>query len=335
MPKSGHTPRPEYPNWLSPGITTWPPPQIESPGVQSATQLASRFPGCWHCPTTHACRAPHLPSLPNTCTEVDTDRQRTGWVNPATGDDAGRGRIQAPDMTGSDLPSAPHCPQRPAPVRIAAERSIRIDTADGVSLEARALFPVGSSRAVVICHPHPLYGGTMHNAMVVVFVKGLGEQKAPEIATLRFNFRGVEGSGGGYDQGRAEVLDVLAALDRVVSELSCARITLLGYSFGAAVALHAAGRHPRVERLALIAPGFRVLNVPIPRRVPQIPIQILVGDRDPLVPIQEAQSLADELGARLHVMQGADHVFVTQRRRVVQTLLTFIAPELGLNETGP
>jgi uncharacterized protein len=266
---------------------------------------------------------------------IEANRQPTAYLRPATGGDAGAKRTQTPDMAGSDLPPAPQSPQRPPPADIAAERSLQIETADGVSLEARAQFPVGATRAVVMCHPHPLYGGTMHNAMIVVFTKSLGELNRPAIATLRFNFRGVEGSGGRHDQGRAEVLDVLAAVDRVASELSRARVTLLGYSFGSAVALHAASRHPGVERLALIAPALRVSNVPTPQRIPQIPIQILVGDRDPLVPVQEAQALAAQLGATLQVLQGADHVFVTQRRRVVQTLLPFIAPELGSIGTGP
>jgi alpha/beta superfamily hydrolase len=205
---------------------------------------------------------------------------------------------------------------------------MRFATVDGVSLEALGRFPAGAGRAVVLCHPHPLYGGTMHNALVVTFARVLAERGGEDVATLRFNFRGVEGSDGRHDGGEAELLDVLGAVDALRRELPETRLSLLGYSFGSWVALRAALEHDAVERVALVAPATRLFESFDPSRPRRsLPVEILCGDRDAFVHVPAARGLAGALGARLHLVEGADHLFLRHRAVAARTLLAFLAPE--------
>ena len=106
--------------------------------------------------------------------------------------------------------------------------------------------------ACLVCHPHPLFGGTMHNKVVFHAMKALNAFGFP---VLRFNFRGVGASAGEHDNGRGEIADVQVALD-YLAERFAVPIIFAGFSFGAAIGLRAAVPHPRVE--ALIALGTPV-----------------------------------------------------------------------------
>jgi alpha/beta superfamily hydrolase len=111
-------------------------------------------------------------------------------------------------------------------------------------------------RGVVICHPHPLYGGDMYNNIVEAIEEGFSGKG---FSTLRFNFRGVGGSGGSYDENVGEVRDVLSALSFLRESLAPnAFIMLAGYSFGAWMCARAATqvREPKIEGLFLVGYPF-------------------------------------------------------------------------------
>src|SRR5258706_12440567 len=112
----------------------------------------------------------------------------------------------------ADLPTPPEHPELPPEVRIPGEEELFFTTEDGVSIEARAWLPSAAVRVAVLCHPHPLYGATLHNALVVVVAKRLLERGQDRVGWLRLNFRGVGKSSGTYGGGKAEVYDVRAAL---------------------------------------------------------------------------------------------------------------------------
>src|SRR3972149_4351077 len=114
-------------------------------------------------------------------------------------------------------------------------------TSDGLALEGILHLPASSpSPGVAVCHPHPLYGGDMHNNVVVALCRAAA---ARGIAALRFNFRGVGGSQGSFADGVGERADAAAAPARLpeLLEVDDGRVGIVGYSFGAAVALLAAG----------------------------------------------------------------------------------------------
>jgi uncharacterized protein len=135
-------------------------------------------------------------------------------------------------------------------VPIAAE-PLTLDTADGVVLEAEALLPPSPWAAVAMCHPHPLYGGDMHNIVVDAVVRALG---AAGVAALRFNFRGVGRSDGHHGEGREERLDAAAAVDAVAPLAGDGPLVLAGYSFGAVVALSVSD--PRLAGWFAVAPAL-------------------------------------------------------------------------------
>lgn len=234
-------------------------------------------------------------------------------------------------MDVSPLPPPPEHPVRPPRVVLPQEEPFLLQTSDGQSLEALGRLPSEARRVVVLCHPHPLHGGTMHNAIVVAMVKALGEAGGQEVGTLRFNFRGVEASTGRYSEGEGEKLDVIGAVDGLRNLMPNALVSVVGYSFGSWVGLRAAWEHEEVDRLGLIAPAARIFRYSEQEgecRRP-LPTEILVGDRDEFVSVASARKLARYLGAQLHVVDGADHFFVGQRRLVAKMLLPFVAPDIG------
>lgn len=101
-------------------------------------------------------------------------------------------------------------------------------------------------RVAVVCHPHPLFGGTMHNKVVFQLAKSLHQEGAP---VLRFNFRGAGLSEGRHDKGRGEIGDVAAALDYLAKEFPGKPILLAGFSFGAYVGLRAGCADERVKEV--------------------------------------------------------------------------------------
>jgi alpha/beta superfamily hydrolase len=100
--------------------------------------------------------------------------------------------------------------------------------------------------AAVICHPHPLFGGTMHNKVVYNAAKTMD---ALGIPVLRFNFRGAGLSAGEHDKGRGEQGDVQAALDHLAAQFPGIPLLLAGFSFGSVVGLRVGCRDPRVNEL--------------------------------------------------------------------------------------
>ncbi len=126
-----------------------------------------------------------------------------------------------------------------------------------LTLEGACYYPAdpGKFPGVVICHPHPLYGGSMGNKVVREIASALIKHS---IIAFTFNFRGVGKSQGNYGNGIDEKKDVVAAIDWLSSqpEVEKSKIGLAGYSFGASVALPEACDDPRVSALALISPAL-------------------------------------------------------------------------------
>ena len=157
--------------------------------------------------------------------------------------------------------------------------------------------------ALVVCHPHPLYGGDMGNPVVVAVCSALVESS---IAALRFNFRGVGDSEGSHGGGVAERDDTIAALDFItsVTGVDTDRIGLVGYSFGSRVALAVALEEKRVKRLSLISPS---LGADGREQLIQyiLPCFVIIGDRDTMVPLLDFTGLP--ANHQHQIIFGADH----------------------------
>ena len=193
-------------------------------------------------------------------------------------------------------------------LRAPVPQAVLIDGPAG-RLEARVEDPSpGSGPRVlgVVCHPHPLYGGTMQNKVVHTLARTMQELAAP---TVRFNFRGVGASEGEHDDGRGEVEDALAVIAWARARWACESLWLAGFSFGAAVALHACAT-ARPAALVTVAPPVK--RVPIELApAPACPWLIVQGDRDDLVDYRAVADWARPFmpPARLSVVAGAEHFF--------------------------
>ena len=145
-------------------------------------------------------------------------------------------------------------------------------------ISGKALGPGSAAPVGVVCHPHPLYGGSMDNKVVHMVAAAFNRLEVP---VLRFNFRGVGQSSGRFDQGKGEVQDLLAVVAWLRDKFPQAPLWLGGFSFGAFVA-HAGHGEAGAGRLLLVAPPVDMYPM---REYPHIEVPWLVvqGGRDEIV----------------------------------------------------
>jgi len=186
-----------------------------------------------------------------------------------------------------------------------AEQPVAI-RAGAETLDGRLAVPLGARSGVVVCHPHPLYGGDMDSPVVTAITDACAEHG---LATLRFNFRGVGPSTGRHEDGVGEQEDVRAALTLLARQLGDGgRVALAGYSFGAAMAAAVATATP-LAGLALVAPPVRVAQVAFPSSVGG-PVVVIVGAEDQYCPAEFLDTVRERLPeAKVIVIDGADHFF--------------------------
>ena len=177
----------------------------------------------------------------------------------------------------------------------------------------------------VVCHPHPLYGGTMHNKVVFQTAKALHQRGA---SVLRFNFRGVEQSEGVHDRGQGEQDDVRAAIDYLAAEFPGRPILLAGFSFGSSVGLRVGCGDARVTQV--IGLGLPVNNIDMSfLRSCQKPKLIIQGGSDQFGARAGIEALFATLPEpkRLVIVEGADHFFTGQLDDVAAAIDTWVAAE--------
>lgn len=179
------------------------------------------------------------------------------------------------------------------------------------------------SFSALVCHPHPLYGGTMHNKVVYQAAKALHQSGAP---VLRFNFRGTGQSEGAHDQGRGEREDVRAALDYLAAEFPALPILLAGFSFGSSVGLRVGCAEARVKEV--IGLGLPVDNVDMSfLQSCKKPKLILQGGSDQFGSRAKLEALYATLPEpkKLVIFDGADHFFAGALPKVAEAIEAWVA----------
>lgn len=188
--------------------------------------------------------------------------------------------------------------------------------------------------AAVMCHPHPLFGGTMHNKVVYQVARTLDGLGVP---VLRFNFRGVGLSEGKHDRGRGEQGDVSAALDFLSAEFSGVPLMVAGFSFGCWVGLRAGCADARVTELAALGAPVNDSDMSYLASCakPRIFIQ---GEKDQYGAPEKLKTLVEgfpegvRAETRVVVVPGADHFFVGKLDQVNGALAAWLVerhPELA------
>ena len=179
----------------------------------------------------------------------------------------------------------------------------------GLVLEGILAIPEGDGPlpAVVVCHPHPLYGGSMNNNVISSLCETLTKAS---LISFKFNFRGVGGSQGKSGQGMGEREDVEAAITfvRTINEVGLERIGLAGYSAGAGFALPVGSNDDRIKALAAVSPPLSMFDFDFLKSCPK-PKLLISGSRDNLIPADQFLEFCQNLPEpkEYESIEGADH----------------------------
>ena len=205
--------------------------------------------------------------------------------------------------------------------------ALRFTTEDGVSLEGELRRPeTGPRGTAVICHAHPRHGGSKDHPILWAIRNELARRG---FVVLAFNFRGTMRSAGTYAGGRSETKDVVGAIGRVREEADGPTV-VVGWSFGANVALREALEDERVAALALVGPplehGLDIPDLPSPSelRLFRRPVLLLAGQHDEYAPEPRVRELAAAFpNAEVAVVPGTDHYLWRREREAAATVGAF------------
>jgi hypothetical protein len=207
-----------------------------------------------------------------------------------------------------------------------SEERITFNCGD-LKLEGIIAIPEGKSPfpAVVLCHPHPLYGGDMYDSVISTIAQALLNKG---IAAFRFNFRGVGESQGNYGGGKNEQDDTVAAIDYITkrNDIVSDKIGLTGYSFGGGVAFNVALKDDKVNALALVSPvipdsGWKRLSTY------SKPKLLVLGNNDEYFPLVKYEpKIKNALKTHEYaIFPATDHFWTTNKVIMAERLAEFFA----------
>jgi hypothetical protein len=202
--------------------------------------------------------------------------------------------------------------------------TLSITTTDGEQLEAIHDSSSGSRGVIVVCHPHPQYGGTMRAPMLGAIAK---RAVAEGFDVVRFNFRGVGESTGIHGDGEAELNDVDAAI-AFASTLDAPIAGMAGWSFGAAVCLNwQAETDSTVSYVGIAPPVDSPLTPLLPNPSELAPARraFVIGEKDQFIPADELAAYAKAISAEIIRYPGTDHFFVLKHKLLAEDVVSLIA----------
>lgn len=207
-------------------------------------------------------------------------------------------------------------------------REVRIPSGD-LSLEGLLHTPEGDGPfpGIVVCHPHPQYGGDMHNNVVGALVRASLEAG---VAALRFNFRGTGESEGVHAAGTGEQEDVKAAFAflKEQPEIDSDNVALAGYSFGAAMAVLSASD---IQPAALVLVSMPTIMFELQPPTGDFPVLMVSGDRDDYSDTAVLARLTESMGERaaLEVLEGVDHFWWGSNDRLTEIVSGFLSSRIA------
>jgi len=176
-------------------------------------------------------------------------------------------------------------------------------------LEAILKEPAGDALgAALVCHPHPLGGGTMHNKVVYRAAAGLVEAG---LVALRFNFRGVGASTGAHDDGNGEQQDVKDALDYLTENYPNQAVTFAGFSFGSRFGIEAIADDERIKRIISIGTPVDKYDFSLIKHIRK-PMLFVHGDSDEFAAIEHLKEVIEQVESpdkELVVFENCGHFF--------------------------
>ena len=193
--------------------------------------------------------------------------------------------------------------------------------------------PAPARLAALVCHPHPLFGGTMHNKVIYQAAKSLDALSVP---VLRFNFRGAGLSAGAHDRGHGEQEDVRAALDLLAAEFPGLPLLVAGFSFGSWIGLRVGCPDQRVRELIGLGTPVNSSDFSYLRNCDK-PKLFVHGANDEHGDVEKLEQLVESLPGenRLVVVAGAEHFFAGKLDQVDAAIRAWITqrhPEIAEQE---
>ena len=178
-----------------------------------------------------------------------------------------------------------------------------------------------NAKGVVITHPHPLYGGDMHNGVVESIANAYREKG---YSTLRFNFRGAGASQGQYDNGVGEKEDVKAAQE-YLEQMNIQRVDLAGYSFGAWVNARVGCAGAAGQQMVMVSPPVAFIDYSSVGRLPCLKL-VVSGSRDNFAPTDQIRNMLPDWNdaAAFKIIEGADHFYGGYLQELESILAAYI-----------
>lgn len=177
-----------------------------------------------------------------------------------------------------------------------------------------------SSQGVIICHPHPLMGGSMYNNVIETIVRSFA---AEDFTTIRFNFRGVGASTGSYDEGRGEVQDIISVYEYLKKE-GLSQICFAGYSFGAWVGAKLLEEQENIfSYITFISPPNNHFPFNI-NKLKDIINLIICGDADEYCQIKNIKSQLKDAKTAVETISGADHFYWGKENELEKILRQYL-----------
>jgi len=183
--------------------------------------------------------------------------------------------------------------------------------------------PQEFTKAAVICHPHPQYGGTMENKVVARCARFIAESG---IEAVRFNFRGVGQSEGSFDGGPGERDDLRAVIEHVMGISRQTRLAVVGFSFGSWIALEVGERHPSVTAIVGIAPPMRMFDFEY-FNTSSKPKLIVYAENDQYTPASATKAWIESARQPIEsvLIPGVDHFFGPDVDHVAVKVAQFVS----------
>jgi hypothetical protein len=179
-----------------------------------------------------------------------------------------------------------------------------------------------SEKAVLICHPHPLYGGNMDNPVVMTLAESFFEKG---FTTLRFNFRGTCNSTGMFDNGDGEQEDVRAALSWLKKE-GYQKISLVGYSFGARMNASVVSTGCEIDDHIMVSPPVGFMSFDDIERMPFTGL-IVTGENDEIAPAEKVQDHINrwQIVPRYEIIEACDHFYSGCRGQLKTVIIDYLS----------
>ena len=192
------------------------------------------------------------------------------------------------------------------------------------NLKIEGLFwKTSGESGVVICHPHPLMGGSMHNNVVEAIQEAFSSQN---YTTLRFNFRGAGNSTGNYDEGRGEQEDILSACE-YLKKNGIQKISLAAYSFGAWVGSKVLEEGKiKFEKVIMVSPPLNYFDFNWDNLVNKISMMVS-GDHDQFCDVEILRKQAQKNNYQIETISKTDHFYSGKERELIDILRKFIIKE--------